>query len=381
MEQKKLKAYREKLVLKKQEILEAYNKNKTYGKEADEEGAQDIADKASNSYTKEFLFSLSNTERDMLAARGRGPGPHRRPPLRRLRGVRGRDGQEAPGGGALGQALHLVPGEAGAGPAVSRLAASPAALAPRPAPGRVGAPGGSWTRCWRGLSLLLSRLRGAARPPHAQGPLCQACWRALPRHGSPAARCGLPLGPRRPGRLRPLPARPEPVRAAPAWDPTRAPARGAPRAEVPRPAARGRRAWPSAPRPLPDVRASWPRGAVLVPVPLHPRRRRERGFNQSELLAARPGASGPGCAWPRARWCAGETRRPRPGSPPPARRANVAGAFAVRGARGWPGGRSCWWTTCSPPAPPPAPVRARCARPARPRSGWSPWPGLSSCHC
>jgi DnaK suppressor protein len=66
MEQKKLKTYKEKLILKKQEILEAYNKNKTYGKEADEEGAQDIADKASNSYTKEFLFSLSNNERDML---------------------------------------------------------------------------------------------------------------------------------------------------------------------------------------------------------------------------------------------------------------------------------------------------------------------------
>ena len=67
MDQKKLKAFRERLVVKKQEILVAYNKNKTYGKEADEEVSQDIADKASNSYTKEFLFSLSNTERDMLA--------------------------------------------------------------------------------------------------------------------------------------------------------------------------------------------------------------------------------------------------------------------------------------------------------------------------
>jgi DnaK suppressor protein len=66
MEQKKLKLFREKLILKKEEILVAYNKNKTYGKEADEEGAQDIADKAANSYTKEFLFSLSNNERDML---------------------------------------------------------------------------------------------------------------------------------------------------------------------------------------------------------------------------------------------------------------------------------------------------------------------------
>jgi len=66
MEQKKLKAFRDKLVQKKLEILEAYNKNKNYGKEADAEGAQDIADKASSSYTKEFLFSLSNSERDML---------------------------------------------------------------------------------------------------------------------------------------------------------------------------------------------------------------------------------------------------------------------------------------------------------------------------
>jgi DnaK suppressor protein len=66
MDQKKLKSFKERLVLKRQEILEVFQKNKTYGKEADEEGAQDIADKASNSYTKEFLFSLSNSERDML---------------------------------------------------------------------------------------------------------------------------------------------------------------------------------------------------------------------------------------------------------------------------------------------------------------------------
>jgi DnaK suppressor protein len=66
MDQKKVKSYRERLLLKKQEILEAYNKNKSYGKEADGEATQDIADKAANSYTKEFLFSLSNTERNLL---------------------------------------------------------------------------------------------------------------------------------------------------------------------------------------------------------------------------------------------------------------------------------------------------------------------------
>jgi DnaK suppressor protein len=66
MDQKRLRVFRERLLQKKQEILEAYNKNKNYGKLADEEGAQDIADKASNSYAKEFLFSLSNSERDLL---------------------------------------------------------------------------------------------------------------------------------------------------------------------------------------------------------------------------------------------------------------------------------------------------------------------------
>ena len=66
MDQKKAEGVPGAPAQKKQEILEAYNKNKSYGKEADGEATQDIADKAANSYTKEFLFSLSNTERDLL---------------------------------------------------------------------------------------------------------------------------------------------------------------------------------------------------------------------------------------------------------------------------------------------------------------------------
>jgi RNA polymerase-binding transcription factor len=66
MDQKRLKAFRERLLQKKQEILETYKKNKSYGMEADGEGTQDIADKAANSYTKEFLFSLSNAERVLV---------------------------------------------------------------------------------------------------------------------------------------------------------------------------------------------------------------------------------------------------------------------------------------------------------------------------
>jgi DnaK suppressor protein len=66
MEQKKMRVFKDKLLQKKKEILEAYTKNKAYGMEADADGAQDVADKASNSYAKEFLFSLSNTERETL---------------------------------------------------------------------------------------------------------------------------------------------------------------------------------------------------------------------------------------------------------------------------------------------------------------------------
>ena len=66
MDQRKIKAFREKLQEKKQQILETFTKNKSYGMEADGEPSQDIADKAASSYTKEFLFSLSNSERQLL---------------------------------------------------------------------------------------------------------------------------------------------------------------------------------------------------------------------------------------------------------------------------------------------------------------------------
>ena len=66
MDQRKIKLFKAKLDAKKNEILAAYEKNKTYGMEANGEGAQDLADRAANSHTKEFLFSLSSTERDTL---------------------------------------------------------------------------------------------------------------------------------------------------------------------------------------------------------------------------------------------------------------------------------------------------------------------------
>ncbi|HZE89465.1 MAG TPA: TraR/DksA family transcriptional regulator [Verrucomicrobiae bacterium] len=66
MDKKALEQFKKKLVDKRRELTRAYLRDKTYGKESDEGGTQDSADKASTSYTKEFLYSLSNTERGVL---------------------------------------------------------------------------------------------------------------------------------------------------------------------------------------------------------------------------------------------------------------------------------------------------------------------------
>jgi len=60
------KVYHKLLIVKKQGLTEAYNKNMIYGRTTEDEGTQDLADKASNAYTKEFLYSLSNTDRGVL---------------------------------------------------------------------------------------------------------------------------------------------------------------------------------------------------------------------------------------------------------------------------------------------------------------------------
>jgi ComF family protein len=69
--------------------------------------------------------------------------------------------------------------------------------------------------------------------------------------------------------------------------------------------------------------------AVLVPVPLHPRRLRERGFNQSELLAQALGRRSGLVVAPEALVRRKETP-PQTGLTAAARRSNVSGAFTVR---------------------------------------------------
>ncbi|HEU5182116.1 MAG TPA: TraR/DksA family transcriptional regulator [Candidatus Polarisedimenticolia bacterium] len=57
---------RKKLQDKRRALVAAYVTNKNYGRDTEDGDTQDIADKASNAYTKEFLYSLSNTDRNVL---------------------------------------------------------------------------------------------------------------------------------------------------------------------------------------------------------------------------------------------------------------------------------------------------------------------------
>jgi DnaK suppressor protein len=66
MDQKKQKLFRAKLENKKAEVLEARAKTRRHGQETDADGAQDVADMAASASTKEFLLSLSGSEREML---------------------------------------------------------------------------------------------------------------------------------------------------------------------------------------------------------------------------------------------------------------------------------------------------------------------------
>ena len=67
MEKKRLDQFKKKLEGRQQELRRLVVRNVQDGRAADEETAQDIADKAASSYTKEFLFHQSNNDRQLLS--------------------------------------------------------------------------------------------------------------------------------------------------------------------------------------------------------------------------------------------------------------------------------------------------------------------------
>jgi len=171
----------------------------------------------------------------------------------------------------------------------------------------------------------------------AHRPFCAACWRALPLlEGPVCAVCGQPL----PGVVAGLPC-PVCRRAPPPYAFARAVAayRDGMRAAIHALKYDGRVALA---RPLGALLAeagparlpAGPGGRAdagveaIVPVPLHPARLAERGFNQAELLAAPCAARWEVPLLPRVLIRARPTR-PQTELDEAARRANVAGAFAV----------------------------------------------------
>ena len=66
MDKKKIEAFKKRLEVRQQELRRTVTRNQADGRTADEDAAQDIADRAASSYTKEFLFSQSNNERQLL---------------------------------------------------------------------------------------------------------------------------------------------------------------------------------------------------------------------------------------------------------------------------------------------------------------------------
>jgi ComF family protein len=194
------------------------------------------------------------------------------------------------------------------------------------------APSAAWRLVDPVLALVFpSRCASCAqmlRQP-SRGPLCEGCWAALPRHRRPLCACGLPLAVESAGGCGRCRRGLNPSRAGASLGPYE----GSLRAVLHELKYRGRRrvAGRLAEEMLGSsaVRRLLTSDAVLVPVPLHPRRRRERGFNQSELLAAELGRRTGLRAAPAALVRRRDTS-PQAGLTAAARRANVEGAFAVR---------------------------------------------------
>lgn len=61
-----VEAVRKRLLEHQEEILSLYQHDLKVGQQASDEGAEDIVDRANNAYNREFMFSISDTERSTL---------------------------------------------------------------------------------------------------------------------------------------------------------------------------------------------------------------------------------------------------------------------------------------------------------------------------
>lgn len=66
MDKKKLDYFKKRLESRQVELRRMVSRTEQDGRTVDEDSAQDIADRAASSYTKEFLFHQSNNDRQLL---------------------------------------------------------------------------------------------------------------------------------------------------------------------------------------------------------------------------------------------------------------------------------------------------------------------------
>ncbi len=66
MDKKRLEYYKKKLLARREELTKTIARTQEEGRTADDDPTVDLADKAANSYTKEFLFGMTNTDRTVL---------------------------------------------------------------------------------------------------------------------------------------------------------------------------------------------------------------------------------------------------------------------------------------------------------------------------
>lgn len=63
MDKKRLEYFKKKLLAKRDELARTIARTEQEGRSADEDPTVDLADKAANSYTKEFLFGQTHNDR------------------------------------------------------------------------------------------------------------------------------------------------------------------------------------------------------------------------------------------------------------------------------------------------------------------------------
>ena len=115
MDKKKLDVFKKRLETRQQDLRRNVSRTEQDGRSADEDSTQDIADKAANSYNKEFLFHQSNNERQLLQMVEKALSRIREGSFGECIHCGKEINPQAAGSRAVDAPLHRMPGEARAG--------------------------------------------------------------------------------------------------------------------------------------------------------------------------------------------------------------------------------------------------------------------------